>query len=126
MGTRGQALLAAFVHLILSGFAWFALSFSATFPFEMETPEEAAANDWVLKPAAAIGILGLVIFVVVLAQWAALTVIAVGAQLLLGLVLFALLVREYRTFDNNGLTVPFAIVFALTAVGAATNAVERR
>lgn len=124
MGKRGLALVAAFVHLILSGFAWFALSFGATFPFEMETPEEAAADDWVLKPAAAIGILGLVIFVVVLAQWSALTVITVGAQLLVGSVLFVLLVREYRSFDD-GLAMPFAIVFALTAVGAATNAVER-
>jgi hypothetical protein len=94
-----------------------------TFPFENPS-EDPTADDWILGPAAAIVILGVVILVAVIAQRAALIVIAVAAQLAVGSAVFALAVHESQ--HSDGKVTLFALACALTAAAAATNAFERR
>jgi hypothetical protein len=48
---RALALLAAVLHLAVIAAAAFLMSFGATFPFENQSPEDAAADDWLLGAA---------------------------------------------------------------------------
>jgi uncharacterized membrane protein len=128
---RALALVAAVLHLTVIAAAAFLMSFAATFPFENQSAEDAAADDWLLGAAALIVSLAIAFTVAiafavaVLARRLALLV-AVGA-LALELVVDAVVLRyalgESDHSDGKLLLAALAgVVTGLIAVTAARRA----
>jgi hypothetical protein len=98
-------------HLITA----FLLIFWATFPFENQSPEEAANDDWLIGLAAGVSVVGLVVtFVIVfITRWAvaayAAAVVAGGA-----LLAWALTVSEH----SDGKLLLWAAAIELTGLAA--------
>jgi uncharacterized membrane protein len=78
---RALGLIAAALHLVLCAVAAFLMFFVATFPFENQTREEAAADNWLIGAAAIMLLLAVVIGGAVIARRAGVGAIAMAVQL---------------------------------------------
>jgi hypothetical protein len=81
---RALALVAAVLHLTVIAAAAFLMWFAATFPFENQSPEDAAADDWLLGAAPlivslAIAFAGAIAFAVAIVARRLALLVAVGA-----------------------------------------------
>jgi len=90
----------------------------ATFPFENQTPEQAAADDWLIGVAPLILIFAIAIGGAVIARRVTLAVIASLAQFTVGAIVVAYALRE--SDHSDGKVVFCALAFAATAVAAVT------
>jgi quinol-cytochrome oxidoreductase complex cytochrome b subunit len=115
---RALALTAAALHLVLCAVAAFIMFFVATFPFENQSSERAAANDWLLGGALVIVILAIAIAGAVIASQAGMAAIAALAQFAAGAVVVAYALRE--SDHSDGRLVLYGLAFAITAVAAVT------
>lgn len=127
---RALALVAAVLHLTVIAAAAFLMSFAATFPFENQSAEDAAADDWLLGAAALIVSLAIAFTVAIAFAVAVLArrlaLVAVGA-LALELVVDAVVLRyalgESDHSDGKLLLAALAgVVTGLIAVIAARRA----
>jgi hypothetical protein len=116
---RALALSSAALHLVLCGIAGFLMYFVALFPWENQTPESAAADDWLIGAAAVTVALALLIGGAVVARRRPLASGAVVAQLLVTAVVVSYALGESDHSDGTlTLYVLGVAVTALAAVGA--------
>jgi hypothetical protein len=92
--------------------------FAATFPFENQSPERAAADDWLIGVAPVVLILALAIVGAVIARRAALAAVALVAQFAVAAVVAAYALRE--SDHSDGRLVLYATAVAVTAIAAVT------
>jgi quinol-cytochrome oxidoreductase complex cytochrome b subunit len=104
--------------VVLCAVAAFLMFFIATFPFENQSPERAAADDWLIGAAPVILILALAIVGAVIARRAALAAVALVAQFAVAAVVVAYALRE--SDHSDGRLVLYAMAVAVTAVAAVT------
>jgi hypothetical protein len=90
--------------------------FAATFAFENQSPEQAAADDWLVGVAPVIVILAIAIVGAVIARRAALATIALVAELAVAAVVVAYALRE--SDHSDGKLVLYASAIALSSVAA--------
>jgi quinol-cytochrome oxidoreductase complex cytochrome b subunit len=115
---RALALAAAALHVVLCAVAAFLMWFAATFPFENQSPERAAADDWLIGVAPVVLILALAIVGAVIARRAALAAVALVAQFAVAAVVAAYALRE--SDHSDGRLVLYATAVAVTAIAAVT------
>jgi hypothetical protein len=119
------ALVAAVLHLTVIAAAAFLMWFAATFPFENQSPEDAAADDWLLGAAPLIVGLAIAFVVAIVARRLALLV-AVGAltaELVVDAVVLEYALGESDHSDGKLLLAALAgVVTGLIAVIAAWRA----
>jgi uncharacterized metal-binding protein len=122
---RALALSAGALHLGLCAVAAFLVFFVATFPFENQSTERAAADDWLIGAALIIVILAIAIVGAVIARRVVVAALASLAQLAAGSIVVAYALRESDHSDSR-LTL-YALAFAASAVAAiaATHAEQR-
>lgn len=128
---RALALVAAVLHLTVIAAAAFLMWFAATFPFENQSPEDAAADDWLLVAAPLIASLAIV-FTAAIAFAVAIVVrrlallVAVGAlasELVVDAVVLRYALGESDHSDGKLLLAGLAgVVTGLVAVIAARRA----
>ena len=113
---RALAVTAAVLHAALCAIAAFLMFFAATFAFENQSPEQAAADDWLVGVAPVIVILAIAIVGAVIARRAALATIALVAELAVAAVVVAYALRE--SDHSDGKLVLYASAIALSSVAA--------
>jgi hypothetical protein len=92
--------------------------FVATFPFENQSAEQAAADDWLIGAAPLIVIVAIAIGGAVIARHAAVAAVISVAQFVVGAVVVAYALRA--SDHRDGILVLYALGFAATAVAAVT------
>ena len=113
---RGLALTAVALHVLLCAVAAFLMLFYATFPFENQSPEQ-AADDWLIGAAPLIAILALAIAGGVIGRKVAVAAVGLVAQFGVGAVVVAYALGE--SDHSDGRLVLYALAVAVTAIGAA-------
>jgi hypothetical protein len=105
--------------------AAFLMFFVATFPFENQSTERAAADDWLIGAAPIIVALAIAIVGAVIARRVAVAAFASLAQLALGAIVVAYALHESDHSDSSLML--YALAFAASAVAAtaATHAEQR-
>jgi hypothetical protein len=114
---RGLALTAVALHVLLCAVAAFLMLFYATFPFENQSPEQAAADDWLIGAVPLIAILALAIAGGVIGRKVAVAAVGLVAQFGVGAFVVAYALGE--SDHSDGKLVLYALAVAVTAVGAA-------
>ena len=92
--------------------------FVATFPFENQSPEEAAGNDWLIGAAAIILLLAIVIGGTVIACLVAVAAVASGAQCVVAGIVLTYALGE--SDHSDGRLVLYAVAVAFSAIAALT------
>jgi hypothetical protein len=115
---RALAITAVALHVLLCVVAAFLMFFSATFPFENQSAEQAAADDWLIGAAPLVVVLALAIAGGVIARKVAVAAIAVVGQFGVGAVVVGYALGE--SDHSDGKLVVYALAVAVTAAGAVT------
>jgi hypothetical protein len=115
---RALAITAVALHILLCVVAAFLMFFSATFPFENQSPEEAAADDWLIGAAPLIVVLALAIAGGVVARKVAVATVCLLGQFVVGAVVVGYAVGE--SDHSDGKLVVYALAVAVTAASAVT------
>jgi len=113
---RALGLIAAALHAVLCAFAAFFMFFVATFPFENQTPEEAAADNWLVPVAAILLVFAVLIGGAVIARRSAAAVVATAAQFLIAAIVLTYALGKSDASDGKLLL--YALVVVVTAVAA--------
>lgn len=113
---RALALIFAVAYLLANVGAALLMSFFATFPFENQTPEERAADDWLIGVGILVAALAIVTLIAVILRrqgWATL-VFAVNAVLGFALLRWAVGVSDH----SDGKLIVWTLAIESTGLGA--------
>jgi quinol-cytochrome oxidoreductase complex cytochrome b subunit len=122
---RALGLIAAALHVVLCVVAAFLIYFIATFPFENQSPEAAAGDDWLIGAAAIMLLLAIAIGGAVIARRATVAAIATAAQFVVAAIVLTYALGE--SDHSDGRLLLYATVVAVTAVaGVTATHAERR
>jgi hypothetical protein len=124
-GMRAFALSTAVLHLVLCVLGGLLMLLVATFPVENLSPEERAANDWLIGAAVVIVIVALTLGRGVMVRRVALAAYALGAQFIVGAVVIGYAVGESDHADGKLMLYALAVLGTAVAATAASRAEQR-
>ena len=117
---RALSIMSAAVHVLLVAAAVFVMWFAAVFPFENQSPEEAAADDWLLVAAPLIGLFALAVGAATIAGKVKFAAAALSAESAVGAIVLIYALGESDHSDGKLMLCSFAIVLAGVVAGVAT------
>jgi hypothetical protein len=117
---RALSLTSAGVHVALVAAAAFLMSFSASFPFENQSPEEAASDDWLLVVAPLLIVLAVLAGGAAVARKANLVAVGLAAEFALGALVLTYALGESSHSDGRLVLGALAIVLSGTVAAIAT------
>jgi hypothetical protein len=122
---RAFALSTAVLHLVLCVLGGLLMLLVATFPVENLSPEERAANDWLIGAALVIVIVALTLGRGVIVRRVALAAYALAAQFIVGAVVIGYALGESDHADGKLTLYALAVLGTAAAATAASRAEQR-
>jgi hypothetical protein len=120
LGVRVLSLSSALVHVALVAAAAFLMWFAASFPFENQSPEDAAADDWLLGVAPLLAVLALLAGGATVARKAKVVAASLMAEFLVGAVVLTYALGESDHSDGRLILGALAIVLSGTVTATTT------
>ena len=114
---RALSLTSAAVHVVLVAAAAFLMWFAAVFPFENQSPEQAAADDWLLAAAPLIVLFSIAMGGATIARRVKLVAAALSAEFAVAAVVLIYALGE--SDHSDGSLMLFALATVLTGAVAA-------
>jgi hypothetical protein len=124
LAVRALSLTSAVVHVALVAVAAFLMWFFAVFPFENQSAERAAADDWLLGAAPLIAVLAIAAGAATFARKARLVAAALTAEFAVGAVVLAYALGESDHSDGRLMLWALAIAGTGAMAGIATGRAE--
>jgi hypothetical protein len=120
LAVRVLSLTSALVHVALVAAAAFLMWFSASFPFENQSPEDAAADDWLLGVAPLLAVLALLAGGATVARKAKVVAGLLIVEFLVGAVVLTYALGESDHSDGRLILGALAIVLSGTVTAITT------
>jgi hypothetical protein len=124
LAMRALSLTSALVHVVLVGAASFLMWFYASFPFENQSPEDAASDDWLVGVAPLLAVLALLTGGAAVGRKANLLAIGLTAEAAVGALILTYALGESSHSDGRLMLATLAIMLSGTVAASATRRVR--